>query len=65
MMTIAEAKAILRPLGVTLRHTVGEFRVNLAGGKEATAYYTDDINDAVATGRAMAAAPPVRDMDRQ
>lgn len=32
----------------------GEFRVNFTGGKEATAYYTTDLEDAFATGVEMA-----------
>jgi hypothetical protein len=55
--TLAEARAILRPLGITLsrRAEANEYRVNLAGGTEAQAYYASDINDAIGTGRAMAA----------
>jgi hypothetical protein len=40
----------------------GEYRVNFEGGKEATAYYTNDIEDALATGidmRARASKPVV------
>jgi hypothetical protein len=53
--TIAEAKAELRALGLTMRVEEGEFIVNKRGGREATAHYTDDLTDAVATGIAMAA----------
>jgi hypothetical protein len=53
--TIAEAKAELRALGLTMRVEEGEFIVNKRGGREATAHYTDDLTDAVATGVAMAA----------
>ena len=49
-MTIREAKTELRKVGVTLRKKDGEFRVNLAGGSESTAYYTDDLEDAFQTG---------------
>lgn len=52
-MTIREAKAELRKVGVTLNKRNGEFRVNLAGGSEATAYYTDDLDDAYCTGLQM------------
>ena len=55
MTTLAQAKAALRPLGVVLSKKDGEYKVNFRGGREGTAYYTDDINDAVATGRHMAA----------
>lgn len=33
-----------------------EYRVNLRGGKEATAYYTDNRDDALDTARAMSKA---------
>ena len=33
-----------------------EYRVNFIGGKEATAYYTDDLEDAATTMLAMAKA---------
>lgn len=55
-MTLKEARAILSPLGISLRKTeYGEYRVNFKGGKEATAGYQTDLDDAVATGRDMAA----------
>lgn len=53
-MTLATARSILRNLGITLAKRDGEYRVNFTNGLEATAYYTDDIDDAVGTGRAMA-----------
>ena len=55
-MTIKQAKAILRPLGVTLnsRPDSGEYRVNFVGGGEATACYETDLDGAVSTGKAMA-----------
>lgn len=53
-LTIAEAKAELKQLGVTLTKRDGEFRVNVSGASELHAYYTDDITDAVASGRVMA-----------
>jgi hypothetical protein len=54
-LTLAEARAELRAIGVTLKKSDGEYRVNFEGGPEKTAYYTDDINDAVKTGKAMVA----------
>lgn len=56
---IRDANAILKPIGVTLKATGydGELRVNLIGGREATAYYTDDLNDAVQTGVVMSKHP--------
>lgn len=52
--TLVQAKATLRAVGVTISKRHGEYRVNLRGGREATAYYTDDIEDAVNTGLRMA-----------
>jgi hypothetical protein len=49
-MTLAEAKTIAKSNGFTIRHRDGEYRVNFIGGTEATAYYTDDREDAVDTG---------------
>ena len=52
------ARAELRQLGVTLEILPGEYRVSLAGVGEASAYYTDDLDDATRAGRAMAANKP-------
>ena len=49
-----KAKQDLRALGLSLTHNYNEYRVNFIGGKEATAYYTDDLLDAVGTGKHMA-----------
>lgn len=48
--------AELRGLGLTMRATGcgREVRVNFKGGDEATAYYTDDLSDALGTGQHMA-----------
>ena len=64
-MTLQEAKSIARHLGLTLR-TVrsGDYRVNFRDGNETTAYYTDNLEDAVSTvvemarKRALRAGPP-------
>jgi len=53
-MVLARARMILRALGIVIRREDGEFRVNFRGGDEATAYYTNDLDDAVGTGRDMA-----------
>jgi hypothetical protein len=47
-MTLQEAKSFARHLGLTLR-TVrsGDYRVNFRDGNESTAYYTDNLEDAV------------------
>lgn len=67
-MTIKNAKNMLRALGYSLSHRDGEFRAAPLDGtndtREARAYYTDDLDDAIATVRcelsraaAMAPAP--------
>lgn len=42
-------------MGFTLswKAVTGEYRVNIVHGTEASAYYTDDVDDAMATGQAM------------
>lgn len=54
--TLAEAKAALKERQVNLygRNAYGEYRVNVMGGTEATAYYSADLVDAFYTGLAMA-----------
>lgn len=55
MTTIASAKAAVKALGMIFSKTSdGEFRVGFYHN-EASAYYTDDIDDAVSTARHMAA----------
>ena len=47
-MTLQEAKSIARHLGLTLRLVrSGEYRVNFRDGDETTAYYTENLEDAV------------------
>jgi hypothetical protein len=53
-LTIAAVTAELRAIGVTIRHHDGEYRVNLKGGSPASEYFTDDLADALGTGRDMA-----------
>jgi hypothetical protein len=53
-MTLQEAKSIARHLGLTLRKVrSGDYRVNFRDGNETTAYYTDDLEDAVNMGLEM------------
>lgn len=52
--TLAQAKEEMDLLGIAISKRSGEYRVNFRGGDEGTAYYTDDLGDAVATGRDMA-----------
>jgi hypothetical protein len=54
-MTLQEAKSIARHLGLTLRQVrSGAYRVNFRDGNETTAYYTDNLDDAVNTAIEMA-----------
>jgi hypothetical protein len=54
-MTPQEAKSIARHLGLTLRQVrSGDYRVNFRDGNETTAYYTNDLEDAVNTAVEMA-----------
>jgi hypothetical protein len=53
-MRLSDAKNELRALGVVITKKDGEYRVNRRGAGEGPAYYTDDLRDAVATGRRMA-----------
>src|SRR5512132_2408171 len=54
-MTLQEAKSIARHLGLTLRKLrSGDYRVNFRDGNETTAYYTDNLEDAVNTAVEMA-----------
>jgi hypothetical protein len=53
---LTAAKELVLPLGYTLTRSKGsdsrEYRLNLIGGKEETAYYTPDLMDAVNTAKA-------------
>jgi hypothetical protein len=54
-MTLQKAKSIARHLGLTLRQLrSGNYRVNFRDGNETTAYYTDNLDDAVNTAVEMA-----------
>jgi hypothetical protein len=54
-MTLQQAKSIARHLGLTLRMVrSGHYRVNFRDGNETTAYYTDNLEDAVKTAIEMA-----------
>ena len=52
-LTIANVKKELDGLGISIEKNDDEFIVNFKGGKEATAYYTNDLEDALGTGKAM------------
>ena len=54
-MTLQEAKSIARHLGLTLRKVgSGDYRVNFRDENKMTAYYTDNLEDAVNTAVEMA-----------
>ena len=47
-MTLQEAKSIARHLGLTLRKVrSGDYRVNFPDADDSTAYYTDNLEDAI------------------
>lgn len=50
--------------GMSFKKTeAGDYRVNFKGGKEATAYYTNHLGDAHATGTTMSKA--VKHLNKQ
>ena len=50
-MTYTTARKTLRAVNMCIRRFDGEYRVQLAeSNREETAYYTDDLQDAVDTG---------------
>lgn len=55
-LTLKAVRIALRVVGVAVTYTddLGEYRVNFIGAREATAYYTDDLEDALLTGLIMA-----------
>jgi hypothetical protein len=53
MPTIKEAFREIRSTGAHVGRSEGEWRVNIPGGNEATAYYTDDTEDAILTAHEM------------
>ena len=60
-ITLQEAKSNARHFGVTLRKVrSGHYRVNFRDGNETTAYYADNLEDAVKTAVEMARKREVR-----
>ena len=57
----AQAQMEVRRLGMTISQRDGEYRINFLAGREATAYYASDLQDAVQTAIVMTAA---RDSNR-
>jgi hypothetical protein len=52
-LRLADVHAELRRLDMVITHVDDEYRVNFKGGREATAYYTNDLADALSTARLM------------
>lgn len=54
-MTKKEVKAAIKAAGATAKWDaeLGEWRVNVPGGSERTAYYTPDDDDAIGTAKLM------------
>lgn len=52
---LKEVEKELRDMGMVITHlsNTDEYRVNYKNGREATAYYTNDLQDAALTGYAM------------
>lgn len=55
-LTLKLVRELLSMNAISIRHHDGEYRVNFSGraGTEATAYYTNDLKDALDSGRDMA-----------
>ena len=53
-LTLSDAKKICKQYGHRLTKCDGEYRINHFGASEATAYYTNDLEDAVNTAHAQA-----------
>lgn len=56
MKTLRKVRDALKVRGITITFDpdADEYRVNFKAGREATAYYTNDLDDALGTGHAMA-----------
>lgn len=55
-MTINQTLKAIKALGLTARYNpeYQEYRINIPNGKEATAYYTNDSEDAIKTAESSA-----------
>lgn len=58
MTLFKTARAELLSLGLVIEQAPGQYRVNFPDADETTAYVTDDLDDALNHGRAMASEPP-------
>lgn len=52
-MTRADYLVTIRNMGLSAKRVEGEYRINYIDGKEATAYYTDNAEDAIGTATLM------------
>lgn len=59
-LTLLQVRETLWPLGLRISKWDGEYRVNFVRGDEATAYYTNDLEDALWTGLQMASRGETR-----
>lgn len=50
---VRDVRKALSAIDIVLNRVGADFRVNFRGGREATAYYTSDLSDALQTGIAM------------
>lgn len=64
--TLQDARTICHRLGLHLTYSRDddEYRVNYREGREATAYYTNDREDAIGTARDMAARALLRQIKK-
>jgi hypothetical protein len=61
MTLFKAARDELHALGLVIRQAPGQYRVNFPDADDATEYVTDDLQDALNHGRAIATeAPPAR-----
>lgn len=59
--TLTNIRVALAAMGIVIKKTSeGDYRVNFRNGDEATAYYTNDLDDAFNTGKVMANRAAVR-----
>jgi hypothetical protein len=52
-LTLADVRTRLREMGMVITHVDDEYRINFRNGKEATAYYTNALDDALGTALLM------------
>lgn len=64
MITQKQAIHHIRSMGASIKISEGEYRINIPKGNEATAYYTDDPEDAINTARHMMVEYQRRQMSR-